>query len=71
MSSGSTFWLVSEIQSAIDAFATAGSDPLSAVLLLFGGLLTAGASLAFGGVVAGGLLDVVGDAVSRSPPEPE
>jgi len=68
MSSGSTFWLVSEITSAVEAFGTAAGDPLSAVLLVLGGLITAGASLAFGGLVAGGVLDAIGDGVSRSPP---
>lgn len=68
MSSGSTFWLVSEIMSAIEAFGTAAGDPLSAVLIVIGGLITAGASLAFGALVAGGVLDALGDAISRSPP---
>ncbi|NHN41956.1 hypothetical protein G9C85_09985 [Halorubellus sp. JP-L1] len=66
-----TFWLLSELQTAADSFATAASvDPISAVLVVLGGLITAGASLAFGGLVAGAVLDAVADAFSRSPPGP-
>jgi|GEM_PF-1032290 hypothetical protein len=69
MSSGSTFWLVSEIQTVVDSFTTVASvDPLSAALIVVGGLITGGASLAFGGIVAGAVFDAIGDAVSREPP---
>jgi hypothetical protein len=63
-----SFWLIEELQLAADAFATAASDPLSAILIAVGGLITAGASLAFGALVIGSALDTIGDAVSRSPP---
>jgi len=63
-----TFWLLSELQTAAESFATAAGDPLSAVLLALGGLITAGASLFFGALVTGALLDAAADAVSRSPP---
>lgn len=70
MSSGSTFWLISELQTAADSFATAaGTDPISAVLVVLGGLITAGASAAFGALVFGAVLDAIGDAVSRAPPK--
>jgi|AntRauTorcE11898_2_1112593.scaffolds.fasta_scaffold05325_5 hypothetical protein len=68
MSEG-TFWLVSELQTAVESFATAaGVDPLSAILVAIGGLITAAASLAFGALALGGILDALGDGFSRSPP---
>jgi hypothetical protein len=68
MSEG-TFWLVSELQTAVESFATAaGVDPLSAVLVALGGLITAAASMAFGALALGGILEALGDTFSRSPP---
>ncbi|WP_323674523.1 hypothetical protein [Halorubellus sp. PRR65] len=68
MSNG-TFWLVSELQTAAESFGTAaGVDPISAVLVLLGGLITAGASIAFGAFAVGGILDGLSDSFSQSPP---
>ncbi|WP_227132580.1 hypothetical protein [Halorubellus salinus] len=68
MSNG-TFWLVSELQTAVESFGTAASvDPISAALVAIGGLITAGASLAFGALVLGSILDALGDSFSQSPP---
>lgn len=68
MSTG-TFWLVSELQTAAESFGTAASvDPMSAALVVIGGLITAGASLAFGALALGSILDAFGDSFSRSPP---
>ena len=51
-------WVIDNLVSLVQEFATvATSDPLSAVLLALGAVLTAFASLFFGFLVAGGLLD--------------
>lgn len=68
MSSESTFWLIHELQTAVDTFGTAASDPISAVLIAIGGLLTTGAILAFGALTAGAILDAIADAIAGSPP---
>lgn len=66
--SSSAFWLIDELATAADTFATAATDPVSALLIVVGAALTAGASLGFGGLVVGAAVDTIGDAVSRSSP---
>ena len=61
-------WVIDNLVSLVQEFAAvATSDPLSAVLLALGAALTAFASLFFGFLVAGGLLDsLTPDAGGRS-----
>jgi hypothetical protein len=66
--STTSFWLIDELATAGDTFATAASDPVSAVLIVVGAALPAATSLAFGGLAAAAAIDAIGDAVSTSPP---
>lgn len=61
-------WVIDNLVSLVQEFAAvATNDPISAVLLALGALLTAFSSLFFGYLVAGGLLDfLTPDAGGRS-----
>lgn len=63
-------WVIDNLVTMVEQFtAVAMSDPLSAVLVTLGGLITGFAGLFFAYLVAGGLLDVVTPDVSSRPPE--
>lgn len=51
-------WVIDNLVSMVDHFATAAStDPLSALGVLFGALFVGAASAAFGGLALAGLVD--------------
>jgi len=63
-------WVIDNVVTMVEQFsAVAMSDPVSAVLMTLGGLLTGFAALFFGYIAARGLLDVVLPDVSSQPPQ--
>ena len=62
-------WVIDNLVTLVQQFTeVATSDPLSAVLLALGALLTAFASLFFGYLALGGFLDFLTPDVSSGPP---